>query len=861
MPDRPLIVLPAPAIASRGRPPGGGAPPHLPGRARQGQRLGPRFEILREYFEHRTVELRASAAGQIPEEVIVFETVGSVAHFLEAARRVPGFDFLAEWDVEDIAPDVDFYNEKRTDTRLTGRVFLVMSNQQALQQLLRLWQDFQAGGRPARSFAPFHDLFQHLRDVRRWSQEDRLLETGVVEYWRETAASRDETAVPFEIELWFRQTARLRAASLDRIRRIVARLRGQIVSLCELDPISYHAAVVTLPASEIRRLVDRQEIELLGESSVMFFRPSGQSVMPALREPDLQEPVAPLPAAMPSGEPTVALLDGLPLENHIRLRGRLRVDDPDGYASGYTASEREHGTTMASIILHGDLNAPRAPLPRPLYVRPILRPDPQPWNSARDERIPYGINALDLTHRAMRRLFEADGATPPAAPATKVINFSIGDRLQQFHSTVSSWGRLLDWLAAKYNVLFCVSAGNHSGAVVLDVARTAFAGLSPQDREAELLKALQRDLRLRRIFAPSDSINAITIGAWHHDFGPIVNLAYRFNPLLAEPLPSPLSGLGCGFRNSTKPDILFPGGRQFFSERLGNSHPKASLELAPATLAPGILAATPSATQGQLNREKHTRGTSNATALATRSAAFLYEQLVSLRTEAGGGRLSDEFAAVLLKAMLIHKGSWGPAYDHLKSVLKPTGMREDKFKRLAARFLGFGFVEPLESIVGADHRATMLGCGELADNSAHTYRIPLPPSLSGIRGLRRIVVTLAWISPIHPRHRNYRGAALWFEIENEKLATGRQDAEWRSARNGTVQHELFEGERAAAFAADDTMLIKVNCRADANSLEVSIRYGLVVSLEVAEELRVPVYDEVAVRIRPTVPVPVGAHAT
>jgi hypothetical protein len=91
-------------------------------------------------------------------------------------------------------------------------------------------------------------------------------------------------------------------------------------------------------------------------------------------------------------------------------------------------------------------------------------------------------------------------------------------------------------------------------------------------------------------------------------------------------------------------------------------------------------------------------------------------------------------------------------------------------------------------------------------------------------------VTLAWLSPIHPRHRNYRGAALCFDIENEKLATKREDADWRCARNGTVQHEIFEGERAAAFAEDETMVIRVNCRADANSLEGTVRYGLVVSI-------------------------------
>jgi len=146
----------------------------------------------------------------------------------------------------------------------------------------------------------------------------------------------------------------------------------------------------------------------------------------------------------------------------------------------------------------------------------------------------------------------------------------------------------------------------------------------------------------------------------------------------------------------------------------------------------------------------------------------------------------------------------------------------------------------------------MLGCGTLASDVAHEYRIPLPPSLSGIRGQRRVIVTLAWLSPIHPRQRNYRGAAIWFEIENDKLATKREDSDWRSARNGTVQHEVFEGERAAAFAEDATMLIRVNCRKDAGSLDGEIRYGLVVSVEVAEELLVPVYDEIATRIRPAV---------
>jgi hypothetical protein len=576
--------------------------------------------------------------------------------------------------------------------------------------------------------------------------------------------------------------------------------------------------------------------------------------MPMSGRPDLQGPTAPQVLPKPSGNSTVALLDGLPLENHARLAGRLIVDDPDGYTDSYRANERDHGTTMASIILYGDLNSPRTPLPHPLYIRPVLRPDPQSWNNARDERIPFGINALDLTHRAVKRLFEGEGGNSAVAPNTKIINFSIGDSSQQFHSTVSAWGRLLDWLSIKYNVLFCVSAGNQPQSVELNVNRAAFAGLSPQQREAEFLQAILRDLRLRRILSPSDSINAITVGGWHYDFGQIVNIAHRFDPLLSEPMPSPVNGLGCGFRNSTKPDILLPSGRQFYSERLGNKNPKAILDVAPATVAPGILAASTSTVAGQIDREKHTRGTSNATALATRSGAFLYEQLLSLRQEPGGERLSEEYTAVLLKAMLVHKATWSKAYDHLKNTLDLNAMREDKCRRVAARFLGFGFVEPFESLLGADHRATMIGCGTLADNTAHEYRIPLPPSINGIRGLRRITITLSWLSPINPKNRNYRSAALWFDVENEKLKTDRRDTEWHSARNGTVQHEVFEGTSAASFADNESILIKVNCRSDADSLDVGIRYGLIVSIEVAEELHIPIYQEVFARIRQAVPI-------
>ena len=75
------------------------------------------------------------------------------------------------------------------------------------------------------------------------------------------------------------------------------------------------------------------------------------------------------------GSPRVALLDGLPFQNHDALAGRLLIDDPDGVADDYPITARNHGTAMASLIIHGDLSSAGDPLDRPLYVRPIMRPD------------------------------------------------------------------------------------------------------------------------------------------------------------------------------------------------------------------------------------------------------------------------------------------------------------------------------------------------------------------------------------------------------------------------------------------------------------------------------------------------------
>src|SRR5262249_4116875 len=147
---------------------------------------------------------------------------------------------------------------------------------------------------------------------------------------------------------------------------------------------------------------------------------------------------------------------------------------------------------------------------------------------------------------------------------------------------------------------------------------------------------------------------------------------------------------------------------------------------------------------------------------------------------------------------------------------------------------------------------TLLGWGRLADGQAHEYGLPIPVVLSGQPVMKRLVVTLAWFTPINPLHARYRRAAVWFEVPSDALRLARRDAEWRTVRRGTVQHEVFEGSRAVVVLDRQTLTIKVNCRAEAGDFTGDVRYALAVTLEVAPGLGLNIYHDIRTRLRPQV---------
>jgi hypothetical protein len=820
---------------------------HRPAIGRQRARIGPKFQALQQTFDAKRLQLLQAAPGQDPELVVVFETIGSVDAFVKAAGHVAGLEWLLESAEEGIAPDDDFYDNGSKEKSLSGRLFLIGSNQQALTQVLSLWDRYQANPtvQLPRGFAPWKQVFAQLKDVRFWSIRDRMgLE--VLEYWREQVDAGIDP-IRFEIEIWhFPNTAKNDRAR-DEVAALVESMEGRVLARALISEIGYHGMLVEMPAASVSQLLEDRLPELVMSERIMFFRPKGQAAAPANDEEGL-----PLATAMPdhaaaNGSPIIALLDGLPLQNHPLLRGRLTIDDPDGWEATYAAQDRVHGTAMASLITCGDLNSGETPLSRPVYVRPVLRPDPNSLRSPRPEITPDNTLLIDLMHRAIKRICEGEAGQPAAAPTVKIISVSLGDAARPFDRYLSPWARLLDWLAFKYRVLFIISAGNQVTDYTLQIPRESLANVPLDERHAIVLTAMCEHESDRTILSPAEAINALTIGAHHTDLTQFPAIPRRYDLFPSGGL-SPYSRIGTGFRRSMKPDLLFPGGRILFKEEIIG--PAETTRLSPlwsTSVEPGHRVAAPPV--GLADHTKHSRGTSNAAALASRGAAMAYEVIEAIRADAPD-RLLATYDAVLIKALMAHGAQWGALFGQITAA-RPDITDRDAQRKLAGRWLGYGPVDLQRALICTQQRATMIGVGELKDGKAYSFSAPLPPSLASKVLWKRVTITLAWLTPVNPAHQAYRRAKLWV-TPPASLGVSRQEGEWRQVQRGTLQHEILEGDRALAFVDGDRFVCKVNCKAEAGNLKESVPFAICVSLEVAEGIDVPIYQEIRERIAPKV---------
>lgn len=859
----PLLVFPERRVLQPEK--GNGFPPgkqNLPGHGFQVTRIGRQIEQLGQDFARYQASLTGALAGLDPEMVLVIEIVGRLDEFKQAVEAV-GLEWLGETELDDLDAEDDGFYEldaagQRTGKSLSGRMFLAMSNMAGLQEILLLWEQWKINRTLPHGKTKWKSVFEQLNVLRRWGIEETLVETGMIDRWRDLLDPlQPDEKITFQIELFYRKNDGKRRQNESLIRLLLENLGGRALSVfLDMPQIAFHAVKAELPASAIRPLIDQVtaggtdiDIELFKFAGIMYFRPTGQSLAGSEEGEGSQ---GTFPQSVSDLEPIAALLDGAPLQLHEALKDRMLIDDAFGLEATYQPGERKHGTAMASLILHGDRSNPETePLRRKLYCIPVMQPDHQTRDH--DEHMPDEVFFEDRIQIAVRRMFEGFGDVPPQAPTVKVINLSIGDTAREFIHTPSPWARLLDWLSYRYRVLFCVSAGNYSEDIDLELNGAQFAALSDREKIEASIKAVSKTLSLRRLLSPAEAINAITVGAAHSDDSgdAYPKFGQRIDVLPSQALFSPATRLGHGFRRSIKPDIFMPGGRQLYNAPVQANASLYSIDK--SVVAPGQKVALDSRQQGVLNNEVFWRGTSNATALATRSAVRLYDMLDRLRTEEGEN-IPEELTSVLLKALLVHGAKQDDGgKQHIEQTLKDA-RNSRQFKQVIARYLGYGAVDIERVLTCTAQRATVLGCGEIRENEVHEYAFPIPLGFSSQKVWRRLVVTLAWLTPINPDHRNFREAKLTLEPgggnwSSQKLRLDRQDSDHNQVERGTVQHEVLEGKnQIQAFEDGENLRIRVTCKKDATArLDAVIPYGLAVTLEAKEDI--PIYQQIRARIK------------
>jgi hypothetical protein len=858
MVDLPFIALPVPTNVRRVSAGGGRFPRsqvQTPGRARQGQRLGGRFARLSERLAtpEGLAELREDPASIAPERAVVFELADLPdAKKVYRALDALGFELLDEDETK--AVDADFplkptpSGQDRAGKPAVRQLYFAMPGERQLRSLVALWRRYERGEALEHGLTAWRDLFDHLSDIRPWGPRDRLSDATCAALAEDLAAFPDQPR-RVEIELWYRTQCADRISAARKLRQRIADLGGTVVDEREIPDIVYHAMLVELPAHAMARLVAERERGLVLVNEIML-------ILQQTRSPIVIEELELAPALLhqrlvpvEGRPPIIALFDGMPLMGHRALTGRVLLDDPEGHDARYEAHQRQHGTEMASIILHGDANAP-SPLPHQLYVRPVLVPDE--WH----ERFPENELAVYAIYRALQRMLVGEAGPPavaPSAPDVRIVNLSLGEPKRRFAGMVSPWARLLDRFAFAYRLLILVSAGNIWEGLPVPGVLTAIEleDMEATERTSLVLSAVMAEKARRTLLSPAEAVNVLTVGARHRDavfngaMGPM-----SFDPYHVDTLPNVTSGLGTGAARAAKPDILMDGGRELVRARVVDG----VVTIQPPGFAGpffGIRAAT-AQRAGGIEGYRNVFGTSAATALATHEAARLEAALRAME----GIAVPDEQLAVVLKALLGHAAAWDEDAGALVDGLaREAGIEAWQHRRVEqSRLLGLGSADLGRVLTATQQRAVLLFSGEIERDRTHQHPLPLPSTLSGRGEWRAMTATLAWLTPVSFRHRGYRAAALSLDLEgfDGGRMIGATAEPWQPDENlaarGTLLHRRWSGEDPAVFMADQGVRLDVSCASPTDALELSVPYALAVTIEVGVASEIDVYTEIRTRI-------------
>ena len=807
-----------------------------PGMQAQGTRLDPQFDALVAAMSNGRLVISDSIDGQEPELVVVIDVLNTVEDFRKAVEKVDGLEFLAAID-DDPEEAPEGFTTNARNNKLDHSLFVIAQNQVALRELLSLWGRWKAGDQKFRhGLAQWKTVFATLKDIRPWGPADRIRNANLGDAW--AAAMANGEPVRAEIELWYRSTPAARERAERQLVEELTAAGCELLDRSDIEAIAYHAVLVDVPADVAISTIGGSDV-LVMNPRVAYVRP--QAITAAnddVKSELIAESLGPRASLPDSSTPLVAVLDSIPLLGHQRLVGRLLLDDPHDTDSRFEVKHRDHGTAVSSVVVWGDHQMGAPALGTRVLVYPLLTSTVKESPSMDPDRL-----AVEVVREALDHLLQGSTDREPSASAVKVVLLAVGHTAQPFGQRISPWARLLDVYAERFGILFVVSAGNYASQIDLGPALVQ-AGRP----EREIVDAARRQVLSvahdRRILAPADSVNALTVGSLNADLSGNDFPASAIDLLDSSLLPSPTSALGGGYRRAIKPELMAHGGRTLYRQRLDIDDRLVYSAISAGSKLPGVLAASVGSA-GVLNAERRFRGTSFAAAIVGHEAGLAAELLIG---DGSAPLVPARHVGIATKALLVNSASWEGGDGLVGDVLDARDKGDQK--RKASRLLGYGAIRPARIGAGTAERITLIATGLLSGEGSRLVSVPMPKSLNAAPVWRRASISLAWFSPVNARDRRYRNARVWFEVENSSdLNLTLQQADHLTVQRGTIQHEILEGSRPTIVSDQTDLIIRVSCMAG-NSVKVGTTpYAVAVTFETAVGSQIPVYTEIAAALR------------
>jgi len=836
---------------------GGGIGPSEKDREEHSRKIKKEIDEVQE-----TINIKAQDTGINPRLIFKIEYENS---FSKDQLRRAGFSFLGD---------------------LPGnKAQVVFSDQEGMEIFLEKWCEYSEGELTDKEYPQYRSVFDNIMSIKPLDADDRkgpkLKNEEIIDdekYW-------------LDIDLWHRGSEFECKKDRKDLEKIMNQ-NGEITDYYVSNNL--HLLRVKANGLALKKLLEQEMV------CQIDFPPKLRSE--AIKKINLD--IDDINFGKPNEDATgICIIDSGIMPNHDLLKDALvhydvfRDDLEDGI------DESGHGTFVAGIALYGAVKEcieEKAFIPEvKLFSARVTDKD--------DSLGPSEILYIKQIKKAIEYYNDEFDC--------RVFNISLGDPEKIFmgNQYQSPWAQILDNLARERDLIIVIPTGN--------INETHFYEDLNLEGE-EIVEEYPGYLFKKEagLLDPSTATNCITVGSIANELRTSRGLINRNEkeldikkvPIAKVGQPAPFTRIGLGINDTIKPEFITYGGNMYFDgnqERLIggsgvetgtfslnynfiNDNRLFSCDIGTSYAAPVVanLAARVLNYNSEFTNNTVRALLANSAIRPSQVFDIVENHMKESHIEiiAFLDQIKDELN-IDLNEKIINCSNKGHITksdkkdflksdslpQQLKNLLRITPGRPAEFEEYLLRVSGYGVPDLEKALYSSEGKVTMYAEGSIGLDSFDVYELPIPDDFTDSKGIRRIIVSLAYSPPTRNTRKEYCGYSLNLELIRGKsieevldiASNDDKDRKYselgaercellpkKNLRSGsTLQRGVFERKQRDSEDYGDTYYLVVEFRDNWFGNSASFReglmedYSIVVTLEHENE-EVEIYQDVKQRI-------------